>query len=361
VLFVVGLALTIALPAAAASFVSAALLVMVLPMLRVHGVGYWRAYAACFFAIAAFLAVAGGVLAAAMSLQNPYGPQSFALLFARSVVQAAEITLPIAASPVEGWRLLAQHRPALLPLFMDSALLTLAFALLALYGPALLAAAVALNRTLRRQFRGLAGLPLSCIATALSVVPGLVLTLWGFAEGVKRVQLHPLGQMATAESVAVAAALLGLVYVLAGGVLGAVAVYLMMVLLRAPRRSYAHAVGTTMCSLFVYGLAGAVALTLFRDGDDLLRLLHRSVVALSSGAPSTVEARTVLVALQGFVPLQLPGLLASGAIIAARHHDRLSGFLGYIGACGLALLIVLPSFLSMLAVGMVLLHAGLLT
>jgi hypothetical protein len=358
-LFLLWLALLIAGPAALSSVVSGLVLLLLLALLRQGGdLTYWDAYKACFFATAAFIALALGVRFGAEALVRDYGTQTYFTHLVRTVIRLADGSFQMMSSPEGGWQSLVRYHVALAQARPDATSIT-AIAAAVLLVPSLLAAVVTLIVRDDLPFSGWPELVMAIVVTATVLIPGLAITGWGMIRLTERVQLVNLGRNAPLDKLAIAAGVLALLYLVIGAVVASLLVRL-LVLGRTDadaRFLRYRAKGTSFLVLTTYCVGIALALLLFRHGDPLVQWIGQWLPHGGSTSHASVQFWSGFVA---FLPLQLPGVLAAGAIITARHDRHFKGVLGYAAACIAAGTASWLLWLPVMAVGIVAYRAGLL-
>ncbi len=327
---VVGMAITV--PAALASLLSAALLLAVLATLRMRGdLRYGQAYKMCTVATAVFLGLAAAVYFGARELVTDYGPQNLFTRLVLTVVRIGDASIAALFDPAEGLRQLARLHAAL-SRSTAAADSIIAMACAALFGPALLGAALALHLFDEWPGAGLAGYAAAIVATLAVLLPGLAVTVWMLVTLVQHAQpLTTAGSKAPLQQMALAGALLTLAYVLVVPLVVAVVARLLGLFWAplADAMQRGRLIGTGWRVALAYGIVLALAMWLFRRGDALL---HWADAWLAGGPAVGAPLWSALVLAW---PLALPAVLIGGAVVAARHDPPFAGGFGYAAACAL--------------------------
>lgn len=244
---------------------------------------------------------------------------------------AANDVSRFAASPVDRWP-------------------NLAGILLLIRGPGTLAFAHVLSRrVVRGPYQGFSGFLVAIAVAFLTVEVSLSLAVWGCLSLWGHARIVPFGGDERLSILVVYSALLLLPCAFIGGVPGgAMVLSITRSLARQRVGSYGRSYFTAVRALLAYGFLTVLAVFLFRDADAVVSWLAQWVFGNGSQ-----DLPTNLSALSGpfaaLMVLQLPGLLAAGAVVARREFPVYDGALGYAKACvaaGITCLAICVPFLA---------------
>jgi hypothetical protein len=210
---------------------------------------------------------------------------------------------------------------------------TLVGLLLVVRGPGILVFASLLSRRLfrkpnRRFVHFLAAVPIAFLTIEVS----LSLAVWGCLALWGHVRMLPLETDNRLTVMVIYAAILLLPCAFIGALLGGAIIRVITRWFETERiASFGLSYSTAVRALLAYGFLLLLAVFLFRDADDWVWWVARQIWA-NDPNPSTLSLSILSQPFAALVVLQLPGLLAAGAVVA-RGFGVYDGALGYMAAC----------------------------